>query len=184
VLASSLAQSYLAGTAAGPEFLPPRPSRWRRWLGHHPSRRTTIVGGAVAASVLLAFGVFLWREYHVWSRQREWNAIGPRVAELDTVQARIREFRSWHDSTFPTLTTLRLVTDVFPESGVVTAKTIEIRGNSQVTVSGTTRDNAALLASLDRLRQRPGVANLKIEQIRGRSPAQFTFTFQLTRNGS
>jgi hypothetical protein len=183
-LAAGLARALLAGPGLVPEFLPPRPSRWRQWLGHHPSRRTAIVAGTVAAALLIAMGTFGWREYRVWSRQREWNAIGPRVTELEGLQARIREFRTWHDTTFPTLGVLRLVTEVFPETGVVTAKAIEVRGNSQVTVSGTTRDNAALLASLDRLRQRPGVANLKIEQIRGRSPAQFTFTFQLTRNGS
>ena len=97
------------------------------------------------------------------------------------MQDRIREFRPWHDTSFSTLSTLKLVTDVFPDTGSVTAKSIEIKGHSSVTITGSTRENAALLGALDRLRQRPEVTNLKIEQIRGKSPAQFTFSFQLVR---
>ena len=47
-----------------------------------------------------------------------------------------------------------------------------------VTVTGTARDNASLLRTLDLLRQSKEVQGLKIEQIRGKTPAQFTFTFR------
>jgi hypothetical protein len=47
-----------------------------------------------------------------------------------------------------------------------------------VSVTGTARDNASLLRTLDLLRQAKEIQGLKIEQIRGKTPAQFTFTFR------
>ena len=44
--------------------------------------------------------------------------------------------------------------------------------------SGTARDNPALLQTLTRLRAVSGVHNLRVEQIRGKTPLQFTFSFQ------
>jgi hypothetical protein len=47
-----------------------------------------------------------------------------------------------------------------------------------VSVSGTARDNASLLRTQDLLRQSREVQAVKIEQIRGKTPAQFTFNFR------
>ena len=60
----------------------------------------------------------------------------------------------------------------------LTAKGFEVHSPSTVTVTGTARDNASLLRTLDLLRQSKEVQGLKIEQIRGKTPAQFTFTFR------
>ena len=177
-----LAQHWLRRESELPEFLPPRPSRWKQWLRHTNTRRLGTTAAAAAAGVLFLIGLFGWQEYRAWSLRHEWSQMKADVETLTAVQDRIREYRPWHDTSFTTLSTLKLVTDVFPETGAVTAKSIEIKGHSLVTISGSTRENAALLESLDRLRQRPEVSNLKIEQIRGKSPAQFTFTFQLSRS--
>jgi len=176
-----LAQRWLRREMDLPEFLPPRPSRWKQWLRHTNTRRLGTAAAAAAAGILALVGLFGWQEYRAWSLRHEWAQMKADVEALTAVQERIREYRPWHDTSFATLSTLKLVTEVFPETGAVTAKSIEIKGHSLVTLTGSTRENASLLESLDRLRQRPEVSNLKIDQIRGKSPAQFTFTFQLSR---
>jgi hypothetical protein len=107
-----------------------------------------------------------------------------RVVALDAVTARIREFRPFYDNGFRSLTIMKRVTEAFPDNGSVTAKSVELRGSSIVTVSisGTARDNTALLRTLDQLRKSKEVQALKVEQIRGKTPAQFTFTFRWNAN--
>lgn len=183
-LPERLALRWLSERHRLPEFLPPRPSRWRQWVHRYNARRLGMIGAAAAAALLAIAGALAWQEYRSWSLRSEWNGMKDSVQALNAVQDRIREFRPWHDTSFTTLSTLKLVTEVFPETGAVTAKSIEIKGHSTVTVTGSTRENSALLSALDRLRQRPQVTNLKIEQIRGKSPAQFTFSFQLARSPS
>ena len=78
---------------------------------------------------------------------------------------------------------MRQLTTAFPEDGAVTAKTVEIHDGSQVNCSGTARDNAALLRTLSQLRAAEGVTDLKVDQIRGKSPIQFTFDFHWGKGG-
>jgi len=73
---------------------------------------------------------------------------------------------------------MKRVVECFPDNGSVTAKSVEIHGPAAVTVIGTAKDNPSLLRVLDLLRQAKEVQGLKIEQIRGKTPAQFTFTFR------
>ena len=102
------------------------------------------------------------------------------VKELDTVQDRIREFRPWYDASFHNLTIIKRITECFPDNGSVTARSVEIHGitSSTVSISGTARDNPSLLRTIEALRKIKEVQGLKIEQIRGKTPAQFTFTFR------
>ena len=100
------------------------------------------------------------------------------VGELEAIQARIREFRPWYDTSYRNLTIMKRVVECFPDNGSVTAKSVEIHGPAAVTVIGTAKDNPSLLRVLDLLRQAKEVQGLKIEQIRGKTPAQFTFTFR------
>ncbi|MCX6904445.1 MAG: hypothetical protein NTW03_13380 [Verrucomicrobia bacterium] len=69
------------------------------------------------------------------------------------------------------------MTESFPEDGMVTAKTVEIRDQTLVTCSGITRDNQAFLRTMKKLQAAPNVSDLKVDQIRGKSPMQFTFDF-------
>ena len=177
-LVERLARAWAVGEAGGLEFLPPRPSRWAQLAARYSSRRLATAGAAVAALLLLTGLGFGWQEYRLWSLRSRWEAMAPAVKELETVQARIREHRSWHDTSFRNLSILRKVTECFPETGAVTAKSFEIQGQTNVTVSGTARDNASLLRTQDLLRQSREVQAVKIEQIRGKTPAQFTFKFR------
>ena len=87
--------------------------------------------------------------------------------------------RPWYDTGYRNLGILRKVTECFPESGSVTAKSFEIQGLNTITVSGTTRDNASLLRVLEELRKRREVEGLKVDQLRGK---MFSFTFRWNAN--
>jgi hypothetical protein len=177
-LVEQLALARARGERRDLEFLPPRPSRWAQLAARYSSRRLATAGAAVAGLLVLAGLAFAWQEYRLWSLRSRWEAMAPAVKELETVQSRIREYRSWYDTSFRNLSILRKVTECFPETGAVTAKSFEIHGQTNVTVSGTARDNASLLRTQDLLRQSREVQAVKIEQIRGKTPAQFTFNFR------
>lgn len=179
-IAEQLAARWLEDGAVALEFLPPRPGRWALLMARYSSKRLATAGFAVGAAAIVALLSFAWQQYTLFSLRSEWSGMQAQVTTLDGVQARIREFRPWYDTSFRSLSILKRVTECFPESGVVTAKTFEVRGNSIVTIGGTARDRAALLRVQDQLRQVKEVQALKIEQIRGQasSPAQFTMTFR------
>jgi hypothetical protein len=101
-----------------------------------------------------------------------------KVADLTDLQGKIQRYQPWYDSSFTALTILRQLTLAFPNNGVVTAKSIQIRNDNQVTCSGTATDSEALLHTLAQLRAADGVSGVTVEQIRGKSPMQFTFDFQ------
>ena len=164
------------------EFLPPKPSRWALMMARYSSKRLATAGfaaAAVAAVVLLAFG---WQEYRRWSLRNEWNAMAAEVKDLDAVTARIREFRPWYDMSYRNLSIIKRVVECFPDTGNVSAKTFEIHTGNMITVTGTTRDRESLLAVQKKLQDSKEIQSLKIEQIRGTVPYQFTLTFRWNSN--
>lgn len=177
-IVEELAARYLKEGRSELEFLPPRPSRWAVMRARYSSKRLATAGFAAAAAALVVAAAFGWQEYRRWSLRTEWQAMAAQVTELDGIQTSIREFRPWYDASFRNLTILKRVVECFPDNGSVTAKTFEIHGPANVSVSGTARDNASLLRTLDQLRQAKEIQAVKIEQIRGKTPAQFTFTFR------
>ncbi|MBX3739320.1 MAG: hypothetical protein KF715_21710 [Candidatus Didemnitutus sp.] len=177
-LAESAGRQWLFRTDAALEFLPPRPSRFAAWWPKHGSRRLRLAGGIVATVLVATLGAFGWLEYRRWSLGSEWSAMKAQVDDLSAIQSLIRDYRPWYDTSFHSLSILRGVTTAFPETGSVTAKSFEIRGPSAVALSGTARDNAALLLVLDQLRKTREVQDLKVEQIRGKTPLQFTVSLR------
>jgi hypothetical protein len=177
-MVEQLGRRYLSEGAPALEFLPPRPSRWALLMARYNSKRLATAGfGAAAAALVVGIG-FGWQEFRLWSLRSEWQGMAVQVKDLDAVQARIREFRPWYDASYRNLTIFKRVVECFPDNGSVTAKAFEIHSPATVSVTGTARDNASLLRTLDLLRQAKEIRGLKIEQIRGKTPAQFTFTFR------
>lgn len=177
-MAERLAGHWLEDSAPDLEFLPPRPSRWSLLMARYNSKRLATAGFALAAAAVLALGFFAWQEFQRWSLRSEWSKMETQVKGLDTVQTRIREFRPWYDTSFRSLSIMKRITECFPDNGAVTAKSFEVHGNAIVTISGTARDNASLLRVQEQLRKAKEVQSLKIEQIRGKTPMQFTLTFR------
>jgi hypothetical protein len=176
--AFSLAAWHLAGRGAPFELLPPKISAWQQVVARYSSgslQRAAVAAGAVG---LLAASLFGFQQWQLWRLGSQWRQIKPRVLKLEATQQKIREFRPWFDESLRTLSILRQLTEAFPEDGVVSAKSVEIRDQGTVTCMGTARDNQALLKTMERLRAASAVADLKVDQIRGKSPMQFTFEFR------
>jgi hypothetical protein len=187
--ALALAARRLAGHDNPLEFLPPKVSAWQQFSSKYSSPRLVTVGataGAVAALVLLAFTM---QQVQLWYWGAKWNAMKTRVYALEDVQANIRQYRPWFNESFRELTILKRLTESFPEDGLVSVKTIEIRDASKpgepptVTCTGTARHRAALLRVTDKLGTNRGVMNVRTEQTRGTSPMEFTFNFQWSEGG-
>ena len=121
--------------------------------------------------------LLLFQQWQLSTLRTQWRDMAPQVADLENLQQQIRKFRPWFDESRGSLSILRRLAEAFPEDGVVTAKTVEIRDLTTVTCSGTARDNPALLKTLDQLRGFQEVADVKVDQIRGGKPLQFTFNF-------
>jgi hypothetical protein len=173
----SLAASWLTGTGTGFEFLPPKVRPWQRLTTRFSSRKLAWATSAAACLLLLVGGAFGFQQWQLSRLQTQWVVMEPKVKELEALQQKIKTFRPWFDDSFRSLTILRKVTEAFPEEGVVTAKTLEIRDLSSVTCSGVARDNQAFLKMLDRLRNIKEISDLKVDQVRGKTPMQFTFNF-------
>jgi hypothetical protein len=182
--ACSLAARLLSGKTAVFEFLPPKPSTLEQLVARYASGRLRSAGAIAAGIMVLATGLFLFQEYRLIVLRAQWSAMSAKVAELSTVQDEIRQYRPWFDDSFRSLTILRQMTLAFPEDGSVTAKTVEIRGGNTVTCTGVARDNGALLRTLNQLRTADGVADVKLQQIRGKSPMQFSFDIHYRNGGN
>jgi hypothetical protein len=179
--AFSLATQFLADSAPRFEFLPPKPTFWEQVSSRYSSRRLVYAGAAAACLLLLVGAAFGYQQAQFSKFQNQWAGMRGKVTELEGLQNNVRRFRPWHDTSLATLNVMRRLTEAFPEDGVVSAKIIEIRnGNNGNTISciGTARDNASLLKTIDRLRSAEQVRDLRVDQIRGNSPLQFTFNFQ------
>ena len=175
--ALNLAAENLSGQGAVLEFLPKRVRAWQQVAAKFSSKKiagTATVAGALALLVLLAF---LIQQAQLSLLRSKWAGMEPKVAELDSFQQNIKKFRPWFDDSVRSLAILRRLTEAFPEDGQVSAKTFEVREPASVSCSGVARDNQSFLKMLEKLRATKEITELKIEQVRGQSPLQFTFSF-------
>jgi hypothetical protein len=182
--ALSLAVERLSGVSGRWEFLPPQVSRLQEFLSRYGTgkmRKVGLIAGGAVGLVLLAF---LVQQIVLWRYQSRWEAMKTKVTALEVTQGKIKQFRPWFDESARSLSILKQVTQAFPEDGMVTAKTVEIHEANQVTCTGTAKDNASLLRTLDKLRQAGNVADLKVNRIQGKSPLQFTFDFRWVEGGA
>jgi Tfp pilus assembly protein PilN len=173
----SLAVQFLGNPAGALNFLPPKPTLWQQVSQRYSGRRLAYTGATAGAVATLVLGLFLFQSLRLAGLNQDWQDMESKVTELDHLQAQIRAFRPWYDPDITSLSILQRVTEAFPEEGSVTAKSVEIRNQTAVNISGVTRDNAALLATLDQLRKSAEIAGVKVETIRGKTPMQFTFNF-------
>jgi hypothetical protein len=182
--AFSLAARLLAGQTPAFDFLPPKPTLLEQLATKYSSGRLRTVGAVAAGVAVILAGLFFIQQIQLWRLRSQWSAMSAKVLELEAVQNNIRVYRPWFDDSFRDLAILRELSLAFPEDGVVTAKTIEIRDDNTVSCSGNARDYAAVLAMQAKLRTADGVSALKLDQIRGKAPMQFTFNFQYNNGGA
>ncbi len=182
--AFSLAAEKLAGRAAAFDFLPPRVSQYQQLMARYGTGKLRKVGLIAGGLVGVIVAAFLIQQIILWRYQSHWARIKTQVQQLEATQAKIKQFRPWYDDSVRTLSILRQLTQSFPEDGVVTAKTVEIREANLVTCTGTAKDNAALLKMLGKLREAGNVAEVKVNRIQGKAPMQFTFDFRWVEGGA
>jgi Tfp pilus assembly protein PilN len=181
--AFSLAVRQLTGETPEFEFLPPKPSALQQLVTRYSSGRLRSAG-AVAAGVLVLVGsLFLFQQFELILLRSRWSAMSAKVQELDGLQQQIQQYSPWFDGSFRNLTILRQLALAFPEDGSVTAKTVEIRDGNTVTCTGTAQDNGALRRTLNQLRTADGVTDVKLQQLRGQSPMQFSFDIHYGNGG-
>ncbi len=178
--ALALAAGYVRGVAGGPELLPPKVRPWQQLLNtKFGSKKLGWAGVAAAGLALCVGGAFLFQEWQLSRWQARWQKIEPEVTETRFAMSQISKYHPWFDERFTGLRILRELTQAFPETGVVTAKTVEIRDLSLVSCSGVAYDRQSVLNVMDKLGAVEGITDLNPESIRGQSPAvQFTLTFQ------
>lgn len=171
------ASRRLLGQPVPFELLAPQVSRAQQLIARYGQgrRRQAMIGGGTLALVLFLAAFIHSRQ--LASLETQWRAIQPRVTNLEQVQQRIRTFRPWFDTSAPTLRILEQVTSAFPEEGALWAKLFEVKPGAAVSCNGFARNNQAILETLDRLRQTAAVKDLKVRQVRGDNPIQFSFQF-------
>ncbi len=181
--AFSLAARLLVEQPPVFEFLPPKPTAWQQIVTKYSSGRLQSVGAVAAGVVVIIVGLFAFQQWQLVRLQSQWSAMSAKVKDLDALQQQILQYRPWFDDSFTGLSILRQLTMSFPEDGVVSAKTVEIHDGNVVTCSGVARDNTALLRTLNQLGTAQGVSDLKVDQIRGKTPMQFSFVFHWGNGG-
>ncbi len=179
-----IASSFFLNGISPLEFLPSRTSRFGKMYGQFNSRRNLWVGSmSVVALTAIAF---LYQIFRLDDLQTDWNGMKDSVAVVETVGGKISEFRPWHGSSVPRLTTARAITRAFPETGEIWLKQLNIRDiskdmnikdASKVMATGSSNDQNSLLATLDKLRITSGISNLELKSQQGTDPIFFSFEF-------
>jgi hypothetical protein len=160
------------------EFLPPKPTVLQQLSAKYASGRLQTVSLAAAAVVLLFGGLFGWQEFQLVRLHSQWNAMRAKVNDLDALSKLTQKYSPWFDPTYQDLSILRVLSITFPETGLLTAKTINVRDGNIVSCNGTAENTQAVLDTQDRLRQTDGVFDLNVKEIRGKTPEQFTIDFR------
>jgi hypothetical protein len=166
------------------EFLPPKPTLLEQFAAKYSSGRLRTAGAAAAGVLVLVVGAFMVQQIELWHYRSQWNAMKGKVADLQAVQGNIQQFQPWFDESFRDLAILRELSLAFPETGVVTAKTISIQPDGTVSCTGNAQSSAALLDVQSKLAAAPRVSGFKWEIFPGTASRQFVFDFQYGNGGA
>jgi len=181
--ALALAVHYLGGAAQPFEYLPPKVNPLQQYFSNQVSSQKLVLAGGVVGFILLCvLGIFGWQQWQISRLESQWNGMKKEVEGLKFSQKQIRRFRPWFDESFHSMTVIKKITEAFPQDGSVTAKSLELRGNSIVTCTAIASDSPSSIKLLDKLRAIKGVAKVNLEQSRG-LPPNILITFNLQWEG-
>ena len=145
------------------------------------------LAGATALAALTILTVVLVQKIQLAHLSAVRARIAPDVRELQQIRDRVRELRPWLSDEPDALRLLQVLTNAFPEDGVVWATDLKIKGLSEVSVSGKASDRQAWFVMQERLRQTPGVTDLRLSQSRenaeGSDPLTFSLNFRWQPGG-
>ena len=176
--ALAAASRFLRGEAPVFEFLPPRVSPLRRLVSGAANRGVRVLVPVAVGVVLLTGGLFLFQQQRLARLEGRWESMREETAELAELQDRIRTYRDWFSDDAPSLKLTEGLTEAFPEEGSAWARTVTLKDRNEVACAGSARSNEAWLAVFGRLNEDTRVTNLKVGQVTGEDPLQFTFSYQ------
>ena len=180
-VARAAAARHLQGQPVLFEFVAPEVTRWQLFRRRYDSRLHRWLAGIVLAGLVLPAVILFARSQIEGNLRREWEQIRPTVAEITSLQDRIRQFRPWFDPAPHGVHAMAGLVAAFPESGEVWARSVELKDDSRVVCAGFARTEAARMEFVDRLRAQPGVANLQTGPVLGENPVQFIVNFTWQR---
>jgi hypothetical protein len=183
--AVALAAAWVRGADTTPEFLPPKVQPWQQWMSKGLSTRKLIWAGeaaaGVAACVIIAFGIQQWQ---LQKYRDQWSKLSPTVAEVTAMQDNIKQFRDYYDQAARDVSVWAKLASTLPRDNSVSLKSLELRGQGQVTCVGVARDNDSFVKVFGKLSDDTNeIANVHPET-RGQRPMQFTLSFQWLGGGA
>jgi hypothetical protein len=176
-LAVEAADCHLRDLPVAFEFIEREVSPLQAMLRRVDTRRRRWVLAGVLGLLVLPAAVWGVRSHIAGRLESEWKSMSAEVARLESLQARLRQFRPWFVEGTPSVELLEGLVKAFPESGEAWAKSVEIRDGTRVTCTGFARSQNAWLDLLDRLRAESGVDQLQVQAVHGESPLQFSVTY-------
>ena len=172
------AARYLGNEPVAFEFVVREVSPWPATLQRLNTKRGRQIAGSVFGAVALLMLVFVVRSKIESGLESDWKGMQNTVADLDSLQQKIRKFRPWFEPAPQGLQIVESLMTAFPDKGDVWAKSVQIGQGYKVSCSAFARNSAAMMGLQDRLRGQPGVRELKLQQMRGENPLQFSVTYQ------
>ncbi|MEN6627038.1 MAG: hypothetical protein ABFD69_12505 [Candidatus Sumerlaeia bacterium] len=175
-LAASVAARALTGQGTVYEFLPPREQQWKTVLRRF-SARGMVWGASLALLIVGVGGLTLgYQHYRLASLTSQWKEIEPDVKRIEGLQEQIRRYRPWFDDSAPSLTILNGLTQAFPPDGSVWARMVQIKDQTKVTCTGSSKSDTKWREMANMLQESSGVRELHMD-VQGQSPQQFTLTY-------
>jgi hypothetical protein len=176
--AVALATRVLMDSATPFEFMPPKVNAFEQLTKRLKAGKLGPVGVTAAAVVLILLITLAVQVAIASHYESRWAKMEPNVKQLQDIQDNLKKYRPWFDESCRSLVVLRKLTEAFPRDGVVSAKSVEIRDQSNITCSGVARDKESFIKMFDKLSSSPGVTDVTVDQMQGDGPVQFTVNFQ------
>jgi hypothetical protein len=177
--AVALAAAWVRGGDTIPEFLPPKVQPWQQWMSKGLSARKLIwvgeAAGAVVGCVIIAFAIQQWQ---LQKYRGQWAVLAPKVAELNSMQDDIKQFRDYYDQASRDVGIWARLAAVFPRDNSVSLKSFEVRDQGMVTCTGVARDNDSFVKVFGKLSDDTNEISNVHPEVRGQKPMQFTLSFQ------
>lgn len=178
--ALAVAANYVRGVLSGPELLPPKVSPLQQWMASNIATRKLGWAGAAAVGVAACVaGLFFYQQVQLTAWSARLNKLEPEAKVVRDARKQMLNYEPWFDETYSGLRIIKTITEKFPESGVVSAKSLQIRNLTDVTCTGIAQDNREYFAMITRLRGAQGITNINNGPMIGNPPnVQFSFTLQ------
>ncbi len=151
--------------------------------------RLSVMLAAAAATILLIMGIFLFVDWR--GQEAEVSALAQQLKdgkaardEAAVFNADVRLARQWFDNRAACLGPMREVTRAFPAEGRIWATSLEIREDRQVTVTGKSLTEAAVLDVLDRLKANRKLSHVETLYVRNSGATSPAVTFSIKLNAA